>query len=189
MSARLCSFETLPAVFTSEECDRIRELGKSLDLKNATTHDDKAGVNLAAMKRNCEVHFVKPAHEGWQWVFARINEHAHGLNGKRWGFDVKDIEDIQYTSYGFGEFYASHFDNGSTMTEHRKLSISVQLSPPKEYVGGALRFWSMNDTQAAGKEQGSMTCFPAYLMHVAKPVWWGRREVLVTWMHGESRLR
>lgn len=176
-------------MFTSEECDAIRELGKQLSLRDATTHSDQTGVTLATMKRNCQVVFVKAGVQGWEWVFDRINEHAHAMNKASWGFDVKDIDDIQYTSYGMGDFYAAHFDNGSKSTQHRKLSISVQMTPPKEYVGGALRLWSMNDKRSAGKEQGSLTCFPSYLMHVAKPVWWGRREVLVTWLHGTEKLR
>jgi predicted 2-oxoglutarate/Fe(II)-dependent dioxygenase YbiX len=189
MSARLCSYESKPSVFTPEECERIRALGSGLGLGDATTHDDSRGVAVTTMKRNCKVVFVKAGTPQWGWVFDRINEHAHGMNKARWDFDVQDIEDIQYTSYGMGEFYATHFDNGSKQTPHRKLSISVQLTPPREYVGGALRFWSMNDRPTAGKDQGSMTCFPSYLMHVAKPVWWGRREVLVTWMHGLEKLR
>ncbi len=189
MSARLCSYGTRPAVFTPEECDAIRDLGTQLNLRDATTHTDEKGVSLATMKRNCQVIFVKAGVKEWEWVFERINEHAHAMNTDTWDFDVKDIEDIQYTSYGMGEFYAAHFDNGSKATQHRKLSISVQLTQPQGYVGGALRFWSMNDKRSAGKEQGSMTCFPSYLMHVAKPVWWGRREVLVTWMHGAEKLR
>ena len=189
MSARLCSYDSASGVFTPAECDAIRELGAKLTLEDAQTNSDKTGNELVLMKRNCEIKWVRAGHEGWDWVFERINEHAHALNNKRWNFAVNDIERVQYTSYGLGEFYAAHFDNGTKATQHRKLSISVQISPPSAYVGGALRFWSMNDTRHAPKEQGSMTCFPSYLMHVAKPVWWGRREVLVTWMRGDDELK
>lgn len=188
MSARLCSYESTPPIFTPEECATIRTMGNDLGLRDATTDLDDKGTQIQVMKRNCQIFWVKPKMEGWDWVFDRINEHGHALNGKRWGFDVRDVESIQYTSYGMGQFYAAHFDNGTKTTEHRKLSISVQLSDPKDYVGGALRFWSMNNKHTAPKDQGGMTCFPSYLMHVAKPVWWGRREVLVTWMHGPKRL-
>jgi len=189
MSARLCSFASQSAVFTPEECDQIRELGAKLSLEEAKTNSDQGGNELVLMKRNCEIKWVKRGHEGWDWVFERINARARELNGTRWSFEVNDVDRIQYTSYGMGEFYSAHFDNGSKATQHRKLSISVQLSPAKAYVGGALRLWSMNDTNTAPKDQGSMTCFPAYLMHVAKPVWWGRREVLVTWMSGDDKLK
>ena len=189
MSARLCSFEATPSIFTPEECDRIRALGNALGLKEATTDLDTTGTSVQMMRRNCKVFFVKRGAEGWDWVFDRITEHGHALNTLHWGFDVRDIEAIQYTSYGMGEFYAAHFDNGTKSTEHRKLSISVQLSKPGDYWGGALRLWSMNSPQIAPKDQGAMTCFPSYLMHVAKPVWRGRREVLVTWMHGPARLK
>lgn len=163
-------------------------MGKELGLRDATTDLDDKGTQLQIMRRNCKIFWVKRGAEGWDWVFDRINEHGRALNSKRWNFEVQDVEAIQYTSYGMGEFYAAHFDNGTKTTEHRKLSISVQLSKPSDYVGGALRFWSMNEKLAAPKDQGAMTCFPSYLMHVAKPVWWGTREVLVTWMQGPKRL-
>ena len=189
MSARLCSYDTDLSVFTPEECDRVRALGAALDLRAGRTDEDTKGTQLTVMRRNCTLRFVQCGDEAWDWVFARINERAHGLNSKRWAFEIGDVEAIQYTSYGMGDFYAAHFDNGSKATEHRKLSLSVQLSPEGGYAGGALKFWSMNDKSAAPRAQGSMTAFPAYLMHVAKPVWWGRREVLVAWMHGAERLK
>ncbi len=189
MSARLCSYESTEPIFTPEECAQIRTMGKELGLKDATTDLDKSGTQLTVMRRNCQIFFVKKGQDGWGWVFDRLNEHGHALNKKRWGFETQDIASIQYTSYGMGQFYAAHFDNGTKTTEHRKLSISVQLSSPSDYVGGALRFWSMNDSVTAPKTQGAMTCFPSYLMHVAKPVWWGRREVLVSWFDGPKRLR
>lgn len=189
MSARLCSFDSTPPIFTPEECDQIRAMGADLGLRDATTDLDSSGTQLQVMRRNCKVFFVKKGADGWDWVFDRINEHGHALNKKAWGFETEDVAAIQYTSYGIGQFYAAHFDNGTKTTEHRKLSISVQLSKPTDYWGGALRFWSMNKPVTASKDQGAMTCFPSYLMHVAKPVWWGQREVLVTWMNGPKRLR
>lgn len=188
MSRRYCSYAHRPAVFTREECEQIRGLGEALDLKDAETDTDAAGSRVALAQRNCKLRFVKPNVDGWAWVFERMNEHAHAVNESTWKFGIKDLEAIQYTSYGMGHFYAAHFDNGSKATQHRKLSISVQLSAPGDYVGGALRFWSMNDSQEAPKDQGSMVLFPPYLMHVAKPVWWGRREVLVGWMDGTALL-
>ncbi len=189
MSARLCSFQSKAGVFTPEECASIRELGSKLALEEARTHKDETGDRLTLSRRICDIKWVKSGHEGWDWVFERITKEARAMNDARWDFEVQDAHSIQYTSYSMGGFYSPHFDNGSKTTQHRKLSVSIQITPPKEYVGGKLRLWSMNDTRMAPKELGSMTCFPSYLMHVAKPVWWGRREVLVTWLDGPTKLR
>jgi PKHD-type hydroxylase len=190
MSSRLCSFAAVEGVFTPEECERIRALGSGLDLKEAETHTDEAGRQHDIRGRNCLIQWVDRAdREDWGWVFERITEHGFALNKKHWNFDIHRSERIQYTSYGFGNFYASHFDNGSAETEHRKLSISVQLTDPRDYWGGALKFWSMNDPRTAPKALGAMCVFPSYLLHVAKPVWKGRREVLVTWLDGNKKLR
>jgi predicted 2-oxoglutarate/Fe(II)-dependent dioxygenase YbiX len=190
MSSRLCSFAAKEGVFTPEECDRIRELATALDLQEAQTHDDDKGRQHDIRGRNCLIQWVhRKNSDDWRWVFDRITENGLELNKKYWGFDCNRSEKIQYTSYGMGNFYAAHFDNGSSETEHRKLSISVQLTPPSEYWGGKLKFWSMNEPKFAPASQGAMCVFPSYLLHVAKPVWKGRREVLVTWLDGKKKLR
>lgn len=190
MSSRLCSFASREGVFTPEECDRIRVMGNELDLKEAQTHTDEAGRKTDFKGRNCLIQWVhRKDRDDWRWVFDRITEHGFELNKKYWKFDLNRSERIQYTSYGFGQFYAAHFDNGSTETEHRKLSITIQLTPPEDYWGGSLKLWSMNDPRIGPKAQGAMTLFPSYLMHQAKPVWRGRREVLVSWLDGKKKLR
>ncbi len=190
-SARLCSFESKVDVFTPQECEQIQEMGHRLPLAPAETHTDEGGKEVDLRGRNCLIYWLteKEGGEEWRWVFDRIEQHARMLNDTRWGFDILRPKRIQYTSYGVGQFYAAHFDNGSTETEHRKLSVTVQLTDPGKYWGGGLKFWSMNNPRIAGKNQGAMTCFPSYLMHVAKPVWKGRRDCLVTFLDGKKRFR
>jgi PKHD-type hydroxylase len=188
-SARLCSFASKAGVFTPEECDRIVELGRQLDLQEGIIHTDGGGQRVDFVGRNCLLEWVDHDREGWGWVFERIHEQSQELNAAHWGFEVGPPRKIQYTSYGLANFYSAHFDNGSHETQHRKLSVSIQLTDPRRYWGGALKFWSMNSPRVASKAQGSMTVFPSYLLHRAKPVWRGRREVLVTWLDGETHLR
>jgi PKHD-type hydroxylase len=189
MSLRLCSFDYQLDVFSPEECDRILALGSQLELRPGDTHSDEKGKRVDVRGRNCELEWVRrDQKDEWEWIFARIEEAALAMNGKRWKFDVNPPEKIQYTSYTMAQFYAAHFDNGSSNTEHRKLSVTVQLTDPKKYWGGRLKLWSMNESKLAPKERGAMTVFPSYLLHVAKPVWRGRREVLVSWLRGPETL-
>ena len=189
MATTLCSFATANKAFTPEECERIKGMGAALALKDAQTSTAGGDKAVTALTRNCEIAWVKRTNEDWVWVFDRIWEKAQAINDKRWGFELNGPTEIQYTSYTFGMFYGAHFDNGSEDTKLRKVSVSLQLSAPSEYWGGALRLWSMNKPMVAPKEQGALVFFPSYLMHVAKPVFFGRRQALVTWFNGDQPLR
>jgi PKHD-type hydroxylase len=177
------------AAFSPQECVRIQDMAGRFELREAGTDTDSKGATVEYMRRNCQICWVKRSDTEWGWVFDRIHEAARAANQEHWGFDVNPPRTIQYTRYPRGGFYAAHFDNGSRATEHRKLSVTVQLSPPHEYFGGGLRLWSMNDQPIAPKAQGSVTIFPSYLRHVAKPVWWGTRCALVTFLDGKKRFR
>jgi PKHD-type hydroxylase len=78
----------------------------------------------------------------------------------------------------------------------RKLSMSVQLSKPKDYEGGDLKFNlrgldSQNgDTVMSPppefKQQGSIVVFPSFLWHKVEPITKGIRYSLVMWAIGEN---
>ncbi len=190
MTKHLCSYAVKSALFTPDECARIVEMGESLDLKPGAIEELEGGKKVDVVGRNCELVWVQRRKSpDWKWVFDRVDEAIEELNGSTWQFEINPTKSIQYTSYGFGNFYGAHFDNGSKQTKHRKLSVSVQLSDPSDYWGGALRLWSMNESTTASKGQGDMVLFPSYLMHVAKPVLRGTRKVLVSFITGETPLR
>jgi PKHD-type hydroxylase len=190
VTKHLCSYAIKPAIFTPEECRRIIELGQALDLKPGAIEEREGGKKVEVSGRNCELEWVKRKKSPeWEWIFTRVDEAVKDLNDVTWQFEIGGLHAIQYTSYTFGHFYGAHFDNGSKATKHRKLSVSVQLSDPGDYWGGALRLWSMNESVTASKEQGDLILFPSYLMHVAKPVFRGTRKVLVSFIKGDRPFR
>ncbi len=190
MTKHLCSYAVKEALFSPQECADIIALGESLDLRAGAIEEREGDKKVDVVGRNCELVWVQRAKSpDWKWVFDRVDGAVKELNDSTWQFDVGGTRSIQYTSYGFGNFYGAHFDNGSKQTKHRKLSVSVQLSSPKDYWGGALRLWSMNESVHASKGQGNMVLFPSYLMHVAKPVLWGTRKVLVSFISGPKPLK
>ena len=190
MTKHLCSYAVKPGLFSADECARIVALGEALDLKPGAIEERDGGRMVAVSGRNCELEWVKRAKTpDWEWVFSRVDAAIAELNASTWEFEIGGTDAIQYTSYGFGNFYGAHFDNGSKATLNRKLSVSIQLSSPSDYWGGALRLWSMNESVNASKEQGAMIVFPSYLMHVAKPVFRGTRKVLVSFVKGEQPFR
>ncbi len=190
MTKHLCSYAVKPTLFSAEECERIVVLAGGLDLKAGSIEERGGEKKVDFVGRNCELAWVqRKKAEDWGWVFERVEEGLTELNASAWNFEVGAVKALQYTSYGFGNFYASHFDNGSRDTAHRKLSMSIQLSKPSDYWGGALRLWSMNQSRVAPKGQGDLIVFPSYLMHLAKPVFRGTRRVLVSFVGGETPLR
>ena len=90
-----------------------------------------------------------------------------------------------------GHFYNWHKDvSVNNNTPHRKLSISVNLSDPKDYEGGDLEmknYWGSQDLKMPTHElrkQGTVIVFPSMLMHRVTEVKKGTRYSLVQWYSG-----
>ena len=88
---------------------------------------------------------------------------------------------------------AWHYDLGERgFAARRKVSVTVQLSDPREYDGGDLEL--MDGTMGGGStmapaEQGCAAAFPSYLLHRVTPVTRGVRYVVVAWFAGERSFR
>jgi PKHD-type hydroxylase len=68
----------------------------------------------------------------------------------------------------------------------RKLSLSIQLTDPKEYEGGELILYEDDKGTEMKKEQGTLVLFPSYILHEVKPVTKGERNSLVAWVTGKQ---
>ena len=120
--------------------------------------------------------------------------HSHvGLANMQagWNFTVTDMEAAQFAEYTKGHFYDWHKDVAlNPATPHRKLSISVNLSDPKDYEGGDLElknYWGTQDLKmptAELRKQGTVIVFPSMLMHRVTEVTKGKRYSLVQWYSG-----
>jgi PKHD-type hydroxylase len=110
------------------------------------------------------------------------------VNRQCFGFDIKDIFDIQYSEYDskYKGHYDWHLDIGEDGTDYfyeRKLSMSIQLSDYSEYKGGNLE---IKNTQLGmeSKQKGTMIVFPSNKSHRVTPVTEGTRKALVAWVEG-----
>ena len=110
------------------------------------------------------------------------------VNRQCFGFDVKDIFDIQYSEYDAK--YKGHFDwhidigeDGSNHFYERKLSMSIQLSDYSEYKGGNLEIRNV-ELGMESKQKGTMIVFPSTKLHRVTPVTDGTRKALVAWIEG-----
>ena len=65
------------------------------------------------------------------------------------------------------------------------MSLSVQLSDPKDYKGGDLILHTSENKTVMSKEQGMLILFPSYTLHEVKKITKGERNSLVGWITGD----
>jgi PKHD-type hydroxylase len=166
-------------VFTPEELDTIIEIGNSTELLKANTYGEQSDKT-----RNSYVNFLYP-NEVTNWIFARMAGAINEINSQFFKFDLTGMEQgIQFTRYvAPGQHYDWHVDRGF-LTATRKLSVSVQLSDPKDYKGGDFEMMFGRVPQKVKKDRGMTVFFPSYTMHRVKPVTQGTRYSLVAWISG-----
>ena len=95
-----------------------------------------------------------------------------------------EMQVAEYSAEGGGH-YGWHHDvewNGQGGRD-RKLSVTVQLSAPTDYVGGDFDFEEVKTT-ANFRAKGTVLVFPSYLRHAIHPVTAGTRKALVAWFLG-----
>jgi PKHD-type hydroxylase len=168
--------------FTLEECQKIIEYAeqyeKTIGKTNATNEENNK-------YRDSEVVWISPSEE-INWVFRRLTDVITKLNEDYFKFDLMGFtEALQFTEYTAPTgSYGKHVDS---MYDHfiRKLSLSVQLSDPKDYEGGELQLHLDPHPTVMKKEQGTILCFPSYVLHEVKPVTKGKRYSLVGWVTGK----
>lgn len=169
--------------FSREECEKIIKLAKKEKLKEANIGSIKGYVNKKV--RDSKITWLYPCEE-LNWLFMKITDLSINLNNQFFNFDIfGSIEGLQFTTYKApGGKYGKHVDRAYGKTI-RKLSMSIQLSDPKNYEGGELCFYNVEDPIVLDKKQGQMIMFPSYVLHEVKPVTKGERISLVAWFTGK----
>ena len=152
--------------FTKEECQTIIDIAKKKGLIKGRT-------NSNTDVRDSKISWLYPS-DNMEWVFRRVTDIVLNLNKQFFNFDI----------FGLNK-YGKHIDkinNGLV----RKLSLSVQLTEPKEYKGGELYLYGDEKGEEMKKEQGTLILFPSYVLHEIKPVTKGERNSLVSWVTGKQ---
>lgn len=168
------------SAFTPEECDGIIGVAEQQGFMEAKIASEKEHDNAV---RDSSVNFIFPNMDT-TWVFERLQQVAETLNSGFFNFDITGInEGCQLTRYTAP---AGHYDWHLDAQPHgkvRKLSMTLQLSPPDAYEGGDLEV-SDGSSITMPKEQGTVCCFPSWLAHRVTPVTKGTRYSLVSWVSG-----
>jgi PKHD-type hydroxylase len=167
--------------FNKEELKWINNLQELYPFQEATVVGDVDGI------RKSEIKWIHPDDKSL-WVYERITQYAQQANNELWKFNLHSIIDsIQYTVYyEGGGHYGWHVDIGPNSINHRKISITIQLSDPDDYEGGDLEIWTGGEFKTIERKQGCAILFPSFLMHRVTPVTKGIRKSLVLWLGGDS---
>ena len=166
-------------VFTKEECEKIIKIAKDKGFIKGTTKN-KSDVRQSKI---CWLY----ADDDLDWVFRKITDIVLNLNERFFKFDIFGLnEGLQFTNYkAQSDKYGKHIDRVPDSVI-RKLSLSIQLTDPKEYKGGELFLYEDEKGTEMKKEQGTLILFPSYILHEVKPVTKGERNSLVSWVTGKQ---
>lgn len=176
---------SIPNALTLHECNEVIKLGKAFEI-NASKTEDNSGFSNMRKSMNSWI----PPCDITNWLFKKIADHVNEINSKYFEFDIRSMENFQFTEYDetYTGFYGPHLDRflvESTPGNHRKLSLTLQLSDPDAYEGGELRlFTGGREPVIAPKEKGTLTLFPSNMLHEVTPVTKGYRISLVSWVSG-----
>lgn len=134
--------------------------------------------------RDSKVFFIQPSDKS-EWLYRKLTDLINHMNAQFYGFELTQMEALQFTKYGVGEFYDKHIDTiSSFIGSPRKLSFSLQLTDPLEYDGGELHIHESVTPIVASKEKGMLNIFPSFMLHEVTPVTRGTRQSLVGWVNG-----
>jgi PKHD-type hydroxylase len=184
-------------------CNEIIKFGLSKKDQIAWTGDKKPDE-----RNKKEIQFsrkIRKSNVTWlsePWIYEELNQVIHKANQNAgWNYQWDYNEACQFTIYKKGQFYDWHCDNyKEPYKEHvnpnligktRKLSLTLQLSDPKDYSGGELEFdMTVNKNKPyrevlKNKPQGTIVVFPSFIEHRVKPVKKGIRYSLVNWSCGQ----
>jgi len=179
--------EVYPWAYWSEalspaKCQEIIDHALTFEMMDAGINRE-TGVDF--LTRSSRITWLYPS-EKLDWLFRRVTDITVELNKKYFGFDLFGlIEGFQFTEYkGPLGHYGKHMDT-TFKGPIRKLSVTIQLSPPESYEGGDLELYFSDIPDTTIREQGSMILFPSYTMHRVSPVISGTRYSLVGWVTGK----
>jgi hypothetical protein len=163
--------------------DLIQEYGKSKTLEATIGYGGNIRV-VDKKVRNAHITSI-PAHD-FEWLYKIIEKEIYKVNMDNFKFVLDMIETLTYIEYHGGVVepgkYGKHTDG--VIHKTRKLSFSILLSDPSEYEGGDLLICQTHHEEPMPRKKGSITFFPANVVHEVTPVTKGIRRSLVGWIHG-----
>ena len=172
------------ALFTPEECIQItdwaiRHGSSQYGLVHAHQQASRASL------RRCKEYLIEPTSIKFpdgSSVASRVYE-AFGL-GNIWELEFSEVPSIRVMEYQVRDGYGSHTDWSNGAAKNRKISMTCQLSSPKNYDGGNVTLYAGPEPQNISNKQGAATLWPSWTLHEVQPITRGVRYSLTAWAHG-----
>jgi len=178
-------FFSLERRLTEAQVRRLVKLGEAQPREEATVAR-ASGTVVDAEFRNARLAWLHPD-PSTQKCFELLRNLVEEVNEAAYGFDLIGFaEPLQYTVYEAPSVgYDWHIDMiDSPDSIQRKLSITIQLSGPREYAGGDLELRDGTVALTAPRARGAVVAFPSWQPHRVTPVTRGTRRSLVAWVGG-----
>jgi len=174
--------ETINPIFTSEQCKKIIEIGKSLTKQKA---------EIVSVKNKYDTN-QRLSYVSWipfnmaPEMYEIIEKVMHQTNSNHFGFENMQITEFaQYTEYPEKGFFDWHIDSHINC-EHqppvRKISMTCLLSHESEFKGGGLEI--IKEGNVLKPKQGQAVFFASFIRHRVAPISKGIRKSLVMWFGG-----
>ena len=177
---------TTKPIFTPEQCQNIIDMG----------HKQKAEKAKVGLKQQKEGGYdTKKRITTISWIpfkalpdmYRIIERTMKQVNGNHFGYEGMQLTEVaQFTEYPKGGFYDWHMDaevNCQFEPPVRKISMTILLSDPSEFVGGDLEFMTEGN-KPPQLLQGQAIFFCSMLRHRVSKVKKGIRRSLVQWFGG-----
>lgn len=183
-----CMYKIWPGDLSESWVDTVNEIAKKYPAIEASIGFD--GKDVVEQVRRSEVRWLNPQLAELKYIKETLMNFAEDANRNYWGFDINYLKDIQHTTYksdvsGKYDWHEDVFWINPT-TFHRKISVVIQLTDPKEYDGGDFQidpqYGVLNAEEI--RKKGTVIAFPSFLKHRVTPVTRGIRNSLVCWVEG-----
>jgi len=177
----------LNGVFDDAFCDDVMKLASNLPdqvgkVGELGTNNENKNI------RRSKIKWINPS-ENSGFIYGSVERLFRDVNRDVFGLDIDYVPSIQFTEYDASDegTYDWHIDTNWTqdMMYHRKISMSVQLSPSTAYEGGDLQLEDGATLPAdLIRPRGTVIMFPSFVRHRVTPVTQGTRYSLVAWIEG-----
>ena len=177
---------TTEPLFTPQQCQDIINMGHQQKAEEEKVgHKNQKGGQHDTKKRITTISWIP--FNAMPQMYTIIERTMLQVNGNHFGYDgMRLSEPAQFTEYPKGGFYDWHMDaevNCRFEPPVRKISMTILLSDPSEFVGGDLEFMTEGN-KPPQLLQGQAIFFCSLIRHRVNKVKKGVRRSLVMWFGG-----
>jgi PKHD-type hydroxylase len=176
---------TVGPLFTPEQCQDIINMGHQQKSEEARVGSVEKNSTYDTKMRITTISWIP--FKAMPDMYRIIEKTMKQVNGNHFGYEGMQITEIaQFTEYPKGGFYDWHMDaevDCRLEPSVRKISMTILLSDPSEFIGGDLEFMAEGN-KPPQLLQGQAIFFCSLIRHRVAKVKKGIRRSLVMWFGG-----